>query len=254
MTLQLAEDGDEVLASAWGEGGDWILERVPDLLGARDDPDGFVPQHALVARAWPRLSRWRVAANGLVAQMLVCSVLEQKVTGREAFSSQRQLVRRFGSPAPGPGAQLGMLCPPSPAGWARIPSWEWLRAGVDGSRSRTVVAAMRVAGRLDQCADLPLAEARARMRSLPGIGVWTAAEVAQRALGDSDSPSFGDYHVATHVTLALDGRIGDDTRMAELLEPYTGHRYRAQRIITLAAPRERRGPRRALPGHLPTRF
>jgi hypothetical protein len=27
------------------------------------------------------------------------------------------------------------------------------------------------------------------MRSLPGIGVWTAAEVGQRALGDADSPS-----------------------------------------------------------------
>lgn len=255
VTLHLEGEGGDVSASAWGAGADWMLERVPDLLGARDDPDGFTPQHDVVARGWPRMSRWRVPANGLVAQMLVCSVLEQKVTGREAFSSQRQLVRRYGTPAPGPGEGLGLVCPPSATHWAQIPSWAWLRAGVDGARSRVVVRAMRVAGRLDECADLPLEQAHRRMRSLPGIGVWTAAEVAQRALGDPDSPSFGDYHVAKDVTLALDGEVGDDARMAELLEPYAGQRYRAQRVIlATAGHRPRRGPRRSLPTHLPTRF
>src|SRR5699024_4636332 len=138
--------------------------------------------------------------------------------------------------------------------WARIPSWEWLRAGVDGSRSRTVVSAMRVAGRLDECADLPLELAHRRMRALPGVGVWTVAEVAQRDLGDAGSPRFGDYHVAADVTLALDGAVGDDARMAELLKPYAGQRYRAQRVIQAASPRPRRGPRRGLPEHLPSRF
>lgn len=254
VTLHLVEDADEVLARAWGGGGEWMLDRLPDLLGGRDDPSGFTPHHDLVSREWPRQSGWRVPANALVSQMLVCSVIEQKVTGREAFSSLRQLVRGFGSPAPGPGEERGMVAPPSPAQWARIPSWAWVRAGVDGSRSRTVVTAMRVAGRLDECADLPLQEAQRRMRSLPGVGVWTAAEVAQRALGDADSPSFGDYHVAKDVTLALDGMIGDDERMAELLEPYAGQRYRAQRVVTAAARRPRRGPRRSLPTHLPTRW
>ncbi|MDN5716627.1 MAG: DNA-3-methyladenine glycosylase 2 family protein [Janibacter sp.] len=255
VTLHLDDEGSDVRACAWGVGAEWMLDRVPDLLGARDDPSGFAPHHDLVARGWPRMSRWRVPANGLVAQMLVCSVLEQKVTGREAFSSQRQLVRRFGTPAPGPGEELGLVCPPSAAEWALIPSWAWLRAGVDGARSRVIVRAMRVAGRLDECADLSLDQAHRRMRALPGIGVWTAAEVAQRALGDPDSPSFGDYHVAKDVTLALDGEVGDDARMAELLEPYAGQRYRAQRIIqATAGHRPRRGPRRSLPTHLPTRF
>ena len=93
MTLHLTGEGGETRTSTWGDGAEWMLERVPDLLGARDDPSGFTPHHDLVATAWPRFSTWRVPANGLVAQMLVCSVLEQRVTGREAFSSQRQLVR-----------------------------------------------------------------------------------------------------------------------------------------------------------------
>nr|WP_257907352.1 hypothetical protein [Janibacter limosus] len=107
VMLHLVDEGGEAAASAWGEGAGWMLERVPDLLGARDDASGFRPHHDVVARGWPRLSRWRVPANGLVAQMLVCSVPEQRVTGREAFSSQRQLVRRFGTPAPGAGEALG---------------------------------------------------------------------------------------------------------------------------------------------------
>ncbi|WP_338748290.1 DNA-3-methyladenine glycosylase family protein [Janibacter alittae] len=254
VTLHLGGDGSEVRACAWGPGTDWMLDRLPDLLGGRDDPSGFTAHHDLVAREWPRMAGWRVPANGLVAQMLVCSVVEQKVTGREAFSSLRQLVRRFGTPAPGPGEGRGLVAPPSPAEWTRIPSWDWVRAGVDGSRARTVVTAMRVAGRLDECAALPLDEAHRRLRSLPGVGVWTAAEVAQRALGDADSPSFGDYHVAKDVTLALDGVIGDDARMAQLLQPYSGQRYRAQRVIVAAGRRPRRGPRRSLPAHLPTRW
>lgn len=255
VTLHLTGEGDTVRADAWGEGATWMLDRVPDLLGARDDVSGFVPHHDLVAAAWPRMSRWRVPASGLVAQSLVCSVIEQKVTGREAFASHRRLVPQYGWPAPGPGEELGLVCPPGAHEWAAIPSWEWLRTGVDASRSRTVVAAMKVAGRLDQCADLSLHRAHARLRSLPGVGVWTAAEVAQRALGDADAASFGDYHVARDVTRALTGEAGDDELLAEVLAPYAGHRYRAQRIVMAAAgPRPRRGPRRSLPTHLPTRF
>lgn len=255
VTVRLVADGGEVAATVWGSGAGWMIERLPDLMGERDDVSAFAPQDDLVRGAWPRFARWRVPANGLVAQMLVCSVLEQRVTGREAFTSHRRLVRRFGEPAPGPGEELGLVCPPSAAGWARIPSWEWLRAGVESARSRVVVTALRSAGRLDECAELPLDAAHARLRSLPGVGVWTAAEVAQRALGDADSPSYGDYHVARNVTYALTGEIGDDAAMAEVLAPYAGHRYRAQRIIESAGRSvPRRGPRRTLPGHLPTRW
>jgi 3-methyladenine DNA glycosylase/8-oxoguanine DNA glycosylase len=89
---------------------------------------------------------------------------------------------------------------------------------------------------------------------VPGVGVWTCAEVAQRALGDPDSVSFGDYHVAKNITWALTGEALDDDALAELLEPYAGHRYRVQRLLELDHPvRPRRGPRMAPRTHLPTR-
>ncbi|MGI8716728.1 MAG: DNA-3-methyladenine glycosylase 2 family protein, partial [Lapillicoccus sp.] len=88
--------------------------------------------------------------------------------------------------------------------------------------------------------------ARGRMQSVPGVGGWTAAEVAQRVLGDPDAVSFGDYHVARNIGWVLLGEELDDAGLAVLLEPYAGHRYRVQRLLELAgAMRPRRGPRMA---------
>ena len=84
--------------------------------------------------------------------------------------------------------------------------------------------------------------------------MWTAAETAQRALGDADAVSFGDYHVAKNITWALTGEALDDDACAELLVPYAGHRYRVQRLLELdGAMRPRRGARMAPRRHLPTR-
>jgi 3-methyladenine DNA glycosylase/8-oxoguanine DNA glycosylase len=255
-TLRLVQRSDvgEVVATAWGEGAQWTLDQVPALLGEGDDDSDFVAHHPQVARAWKRYAAWHVPRSGLVLHALVPAAIEQKVTGQEAFGGYRTLVRRFGSRAPGAGEQRRLWVAPSAQEWAAIPSWEWLAASVDSARSGTAVRAARVAGRLEESAALPLEAARRRLRSVPGVGVWTAAEVAQRALGDPDSVSFGDYHVAKNLTWALLGEARDDDVLAELLEPYRGHRYRVQRLLELSgAGRPRRGPRMAPRTHLPTR-
>jgi 3-methyladenine DNA glycosylase/8-oxoguanine DNA glycosylase len=253
-TLELhARPGDaEVTGRAWGPGAEWALAGLPELLGDGDDASGFVPRHDAVAMALRRFSGWRVPRSRLVVEAMVPAVIEQKVTGIEAFAGYRRLVRRFGEPAPGPYAAVGLRVPPTPAQWAAVPSWEFLKASVDHARSRALVGAVRVAGRLEQCADVPMPTAHRRMRSLPGVGVWTAAEVAQRALGDPDAVSFGDYHVARSITWALLGEEHGDDVLAEVLEPYAGHRYRVQRLLELTGARHpRRGPRMALRTHLP---
>jgi 3-methyladenine DNA glycosylase/8-oxoguanine DNA glycosylase len=242
-----ARPGDaEVRASAWGPGAAWVLDRLPSLLGEDDDPSGFEPRHPVVREAWRRNPGWRVPRTGLLLESLVPSVLEQKVTNVEARRAWGYLLRRYGEPAPGPAGTVpdGMRVPPDPRTWRRVPSWEWHRAGVDRSRSLTVLRAAGSAGRLEQLVDLGHTEASALMRTLPGVGVWTAAEVAQRALGDPDAVSVGDYHLSKYVGMALVGERVDDDRMLELLEPYRGHRYRAVRMIELAGVAvERHGPR-----------
>ncbi len=254
VTLRLCADpsAGRVRGSAWGPGADWMLDRMPAMLGADDDPTGFAPVHPRLREAARRHPGWRVSATGLVFEALVAAALEQKVTGQEAWHGWRALLRRFGAPAPGPGEGRGMRVLPTPADVRRIPSWEWLRCRVDPARSRVVVTAARVADSLERTVGLAPAEAERRLRSLPGVGVWTAAEVRQRAHGDADAVSFGDYHVAKNIGWALTGERVDDEGLAVLLAPYRPHRYRVQRLLELSgAGAPRRGPRMAPRRHLP---
>jgi len=222
---------------AWGPGADALLGSVPGLLGEHDDPSGFAPEHPLLRDLARRHPGLRVIRTGRVFEALVPAVLEQKVTGKEARGAWRWLVNRYGEPAPGPGPAGLRICPP-PAVWARIPSWDWHRAGVDGTRSRTIIAAARVAAALERTLALGSGAAiEAALRAVPGIGIWTAAEIAQRAHGDADAVSVGDYHLAAHVGWALTGHRVDDARMLELLEPYRPHRFRVTRLIELGVPR-----------------
>ena len=255
-TLRLGSvAGSGIEATAWGPGAQWVLASVPSMLGDLDDVTGFVAHHRQVAEAARRFSGWRVPRTGLVLEALVPSIIAQKVTGQEASGSYRALVSRYGERAPGEGGALGLWVAPSACQWARIPSWEWLRAGVDGARSAAVVRAAGAAGRLEQCVDLTRDQADRRLRAIPGIGVWTAAAVRHTALGDPDAVSFGDYHVAKDIGWALTGAEVDDDALAELLEPYAGHRYRVQGLLKLAGVgRPRHGPRMAARTHLPHRF
>ena len=242
----------QVHAVAWGPGSGWVLEQLPAMLGAEDDPSGFEPRHEVVAAAHRRHPYWRLGRSGLVMESLVPAILEQKVTGQEAFAGFRSLVRRFGERAPGPGRARDLWVQPSAGRIRTVPSWEWLRMHVDPARSRTLVHAARVAPSLERTVGLEAVEVDRRLRSLPGVGVWTSAEVRCRAHGDADAVSFGDYHIAKDVGWALTGEPADDARMAELLEPYLPHRHRVQRLVELARlGRPRRGPRMEPRTHLP---
>lgn len=232
-----------VVMHAWGPGAAWSLDGLPALLGADDTRGDFVAHHPLVADAHRRLPGLRFGSTRRVWDQLWPAVLEQKVTGTEARRSFRELTRRYGEPAPGP-VPDGLRVPPTPARIREVPDWEWHRAGVDHSRRRAVLACAAVAHRLERACELGGAAGRELLRRVPGIGVWTAAEVAQRAWGDADAVSFGDFHIPTVVGWALLGRPLDDAGLADVLAPYTPQRQRAVRYVESSGfSRPRFGPR-----------
>lgn len=232
-----------VTGQAWGPGAGWLLGQLPAQLGGRDDLSGFTARDPVVGELMRRHHKPRVGRTERVFEALVPAVLEQKVVSREAHRAWRFLLVKFGQVAPGP-APAGMRVFPPPRVWARIPSWDWHRAGVEGVRSRTIITAAEVAARLEEIAGFGSADADRRLRSLPGIGPWTSAEIRQRATGDPDAVSVGDYHLPRAVGWTLAGRITDDAGMLELLAPYAGHRYRVTRLIELGGSLPpRRGPR-----------
>ncbi|MFI6445366.1 DNA-3-methyladenine glycosylase family protein [Kitasatospora sp. NPDC050543] len=239
----------EIEASAWGPGADWLLERLPVLLGAEDDPGALVLPPGALREAQRRTAGVRLGRTGLVMESLVPAILEQKVTTDEAYRAWRVLLRDFGAPAPGPAE--GMRVAPSARDWSMVPSWEWHRAGVDPRRSAAVVRAARLAPRLEEAAALDHEAAFARLTSVPGVGIWTAAETLQRSNGDPDAVSVGDYHLPNLVGWALAGRPrSDDAQMLALLEPYRPQRHRVCRLLLATsghAPRY--GPRLAPNDH-----
>ncbi|MFI2373308.1 DNA-3-methyladenine glycosylase family protein [Streptomyces sp. NPDC018833] len=233
-TLRVALRGAVVEAEAWGAGAEWLLDRLPDLLGASDTPEDFTPRHRLVAASQHRRPGLRLLRTGLVMESLIPSILEQKITSDEAYRAWRLLVRRYGEPAPGPDERLYVM--PDPRGWAMIPSWEWHRAGVDNKRASTILRAVKVARRLEEAATMAAEQAMARLELIAGIGPWTSAETVQRSNGAPDAVTVGDLHLPRIVGYALAGdRNADDATMLDLLSPYEGHRHRASRLILLSS-------------------
>ncbi|WP_231920362.1 DNA-3-methyladenine glycosylase family protein [Microlunatus soli] len=257
VLLRVSPTADGVHGRAWGAGAEWALDQLPALFGADDDPTSFRPRHSVLQEAVRRLPDLRLGSTGLVFEALAPSIIEQKVTGLEAYGAFRRLVTRYGEPAPGPARQqgsaaYGMRLPPDPRTWATIPSWRFLQLGLESTRSRALVGAARRGSALERLAGRSAADADRGLRSLPGIGAWTSAEVRQRTHGDADAWSIGDYHVGKDITWALTGEVLDDDACTEILEPYRGHRYRVQVLLgMMGLHRPRRAPRMTLPTHTP---
>ena len=173
------------------------------------------------------------------------AVLGQRVTGFEATRSYLQLVERWGEPAPGPG---GLLLVPQAGQIAELGYYDLHLIGMEKKRADTLKRVCAHAKGLEEAGRGSSAVLRQRLEALPGVGVWTSAEVARAALGDPDAVSVGDYHLKNVVSYALAGEErGSDARMLELLEPYLGHRGRVCRLLeeaNLGAPK--RGPRKAI--------
>lgn len=261
-TLRLAADsaGGWVDAVAWGAGAEWALDGVPALLGDADDAGGFEAPSGRLHDVHRRLAGMRLSRSSRVFEALVPAILEQLVTSIEAWRCWNRLLTAFGEPAPGVGARApgtgvsgtgvpeGMRVLPSPSTLLEIRDWEWHQLGLDGRRRHTLIGAARVAGRLDEAAGLDVDSAVRRLTSLPGIGLWTAAEVVQRSHGAADVVSVGDYHLPNTVGFVFTGapRTSDEQMLA-LLEPYRPHRQRVVRLVEacgLRAPRY--GPRMPL--------
>ena len=245
-TLHLrAQRGDTVVARAWGDGAEALLASVPGLLGENDEPDQLVARHPVVRDLQRRHPGLRLPCTGRVLHALVPSIFEQKITGTEASRAYAAFLRAFGEIAPGP---AGLLLPPDPARLSRLPYHAFHPIGIERRRAEVVRNAASRAAWLEASATTE--EATRRLRSLPGIGAWTAAEVVRVAFGDPDAVSVGDYHIPNSVAWALAGEPrADDARMLELLEPYRGQRGRVQRLLEVGgvvAPRygQRMAPRR----------
>jgi len=241
-TLRLDPRGAAIEASAWGPGAAAALDSVPDLIGLNDEPGLLVPRDDVIAGLVHRFPGLRLARTNRPFEALLPAILEQKVTNTEAWRGYRGLLRSVSGPAPGP---IRLLLPPTPAAVAAVPYFAMHPFGIERRRAELLRRAATVAPELDGATR---AEAYARLRSIPGIGPWTIAEVGRLTFGDPDAVSVGDFHLPSLVAWIIAGeRRADDARMLELLEPYRGQRGRVQRLLELAGSRPPRHGARLAP-------
>ena len=241
VTLRMEQIAAGVQGTAWGPGAERALDQLPMLVGADDDLGGFRPEHP-VLRELLRRRPGRFGRTNQALEVLLRAIPEQRVTGKAAGRTGRDLRRRFGEPAPGP---AGLRLPPDPNKLATLSYASLHSAGLERSRATTLLEVCRRARRIEALADRPPEDAVQALQSIRGIGPWTANRVAATAWGWTDAVETGDYWLPSSVSwvLAKEPRANDE-RMLELLEPYRPHRARVIRLIMgsgLKAPRF--GPR-----------
>jgi 3-methyladenine DNA glycosylase/8-oxoguanine DNA glycosylase len=221
-----------VRAQAWGPGAELALEAAPALAGALDRPDLLTPHHPLIRELCRRFAGFRMTRTGQLLPALVPAVLGQKITATEMIRGYLGLMRLLGEPAPGPGAGMGLLVAPDPERIASLPYFELHAFGVERRRADIIRRLAQRAPSIEALMALAPAEASARLRTITGIGPWTAAEAVRVAFGDPDAVSVGDAHIPDLVAWALAGEPrADDARMLEILEPYRGQRGRVVALL-----------------------
>ena len=236
-----------------GPGSVWLAERMEWLVGARDDPT--VPNagiHPAVGDALAATRALRIPRSLSVLDVIAPTVLGQRVTKEEAQRSFAELVRLHGHAAPGSDeVRLG----PGAARLLALGDADWHAMGVDRSRAAAVRTLVRHTAALERAGALleptaPDVSVTARFRhaaeTLTGIGEWTSTTLATVLLGDPDVVILGDLHMPNGICWALASEPrGDDSRAAELLEPFRPERGRVVRAlkVTGRAAAPRRGPR-----------
>lgn len=242
-TLEVCWDGgDDITATAWGDGARWLLERAPRLLGLEDDASGFAPDGPLLLRdLWRRYRGDRVGASGTLWHDLAWTVVQQRVSRADAAAQWRRMVTTLGTDAPGP---TMLRLPPEPDVVARMSYADLHALGVERRRADALIAAARAVRRLEDLVDGPLPEAA--LRAVPGVGPWTTGCLAAHTWGDADTLLEGDDGIPSRITWLFKGvRRGGDADMRALLEPHRPHRYRVVRLAMRAPAPPRHGPRRA---------
>ena len=220
--------------SAWGPGAEWVLDGLPALLGADDDPSGFDAHHPVLADAWRRHPHWRVPRTRLVLDALVPAILEQKVTGKEAFGSlparwcggtaSRRRARGRPAGAAGDARRRDDASVGSPRGsGCSCTSTTPGRGRSCGGRGRP--------GSLERLVDLPCAEADRRLRTLPASG---CGRPPRSARGRWATPTRSASATTTSPRTSAGrspARRSTTPELAVLLEPYVGHRLRVQVLV-----------------------
>ena len=176
-----------------------VIRRVRALFDLDADPAAI---HAVLRGSFPEGEGLRVPGALCGYQLAVRTVLGQQITVAAGRTLAERLVERFGEPIETAWPQLNRLFP-APEVLAGASGDALGQLGITRQRQAAITAlAQAVTGQrlqLDGGADVPATIAF--LKTLPGVGDWTAQYIAMRALRWPDAFPAGD--LALHKALGV---------------------------------------------------
>jgi AraC family transcriptional regulator of adaptative response / DNA-3-methyladenine glycosylase II len=162
-----------------------VLSRVKALTDLACQPAEIAQALGVLAGKQPGL-RVPGAFDGF--EIAVRAILGQQVTVAAARTVAGRFAKAFGEPIETPFASLTTVFPPA-ARIAALPYGHIARLGMPGARARTVLGLARAVAdsKLDLMPNADIEATLDKLRSLPGVGEWTAQYIAMRALAWPDA-------------------------------------------------------------------
>ena len=170
-----------------------VLSRVKTLMDLACHPAEVAQALGALARNHPGL-RVPGAFDGF--EVAVRAIFGQQVTVAAARTVTGRFAAAFGDPLDTPFIYLNRIFP-SAERIAELPYGRIARLGMPGARARTVLALARAVadGGLVLMPNADIEATLDKLRSLPGVGEWTAQYIAMRALAWPDAFAHTDLGV-----------------------------------------------------------
>lgn len=172
-----------------------VLSRVKSLMDLACNPAEVARALGDLAKSHPGM-RVPGAFDGF--EVAVRAILGQQVSVAAARTVAGRFAEAFGEAVDTPFAALNRIFPAAER-IAGLPHGRIARLGMPGARARTVLALARAVAK-GELVLMPNADIEAtldKLRSLPGVGEWTAQYIAMRALAWPDAFPHTDLGVMT---------------------------------------------------------
>lgn len=225
-----------------GPGSEILAPKIFSMFGLHDRPDKFLPE-GTAKRLVEKFRGTHLPVTPVMFSKLVQIVLQQLVSWQDASATWRQIVKRYGQPSD----DSDLIACPTAKKLLTLGYYDLVSCGALPKQARLILKLALQADRIERLAQTDRDKLGRWLLSVPGVGPWTVDYVLGFALGEPDVVIRGDFAIPDYVSWFLIRQpMSSDQQMAELLQPFVGHRFRLVHLIMQSGVKPpRRGPRAA---------